>query len=110
MKKTYDTFVSAVAQGRKMPTENVEKLAEGRLYTGTQALKNGLIDIVGNLTVAVDEARRMGGISGDEVLVYYEVRENSWFQNAGRETMKVLGLDNGWLPPALKIKEQIQRY
>ncbi|MBR1714649.1 MAG: signal peptide peptidase SppA [Treponema sp.] len=40
----YEQFTSIVAEGRHMPIERVKKLADGRIYTASQALKNGLID------------------------------------------------------------------
>ena len=44
---SYDQFVTAVADGRKMDKEQVKKLADGRIYSGRQALKNKLIDALG---------------------------------------------------------------
>jgi protease-4 len=43
----YDQFVGMVARGRGMPEEKVRQLADGRPYTGQQALKLGLIDAIG---------------------------------------------------------------
>ncbi len=43
----YDQFVGIVAKGRAMPQERVRQLADGRPYTGQQALKLGLIDAIG---------------------------------------------------------------
>lgn len=46
-KEAYDRFVKAIAQGRSMSEDEVRKLADGRTYTGTQAVKNKLIDKIG---------------------------------------------------------------
>src|ERR1700761_1886286 len=43
----YDQFVDMVAQGRHMPADKVRSLADGRAYTGRQALKLGLVDAIG---------------------------------------------------------------
>ncbi len=43
----YEQFVSIVAESRKMKTDEVKKLADGRVYTANQARKNGLVDLVG---------------------------------------------------------------
>ncbi len=43
----YEQFVAIVAAGRKMPADRVRELADGRAYTGRQALKLGLIDAIG---------------------------------------------------------------
>ena len=55
-------FVRAVAEGRGMDVEAVEKLADGRVFTSKQALENGLIDGEGYMEDALDEARRRAGM------------------------------------------------
>lgn len=60
---SYEQFVGAVAQGRKMTPEQVKVLADGRIYTGRQAKENGLVDKLGDLQDAVDaagEAAKLG--------------------------------------------------
>lgn len=49
----YERFVDLVADGRKMSKSDVKKLADGRVYDGSQALKNGLIDEIGDLDKAI---------------------------------------------------------
>lgn len=51
---SYDQFVTAVAKGRRMKVEDVKRLADGRIYTGRQAKKNGLIDELGGYDDALD--------------------------------------------------------
>lgn len=51
---SYDQFVTSVAKGRRMKVEDVKKLADGRIYTGRQAKKNGLIDELGGYDDALD--------------------------------------------------------
>lgn len=46
-KEAYDRFVKAIAQGRNMSEDEVRKLADGRTYTGTEAVENKLIDKIG---------------------------------------------------------------
>ena len=46
-KEAYDRFVKAIAQGRSMTEDEVRKLADGRTYTGTQAVENKLVDKIG---------------------------------------------------------------
>ncbi len=62
-------FVDAVAAGRKMPREDVLKIADGRILTGQQAKALGLVDALGNLEDTVAEAGRMGGIPGEPKVV-----------------------------------------
>lgn len=52
---SYDQFVTAVAKGRRMKVEDVKRLADGRIYTGRQAKKNGLIDQLGGYDDALDD-------------------------------------------------------
>ena len=62
---SYGQFVKAVAQGRKLPEEQVRLLADGRIFTGEQALALKLVDRLGNMEDAVAEAGRLGGIEGE---------------------------------------------
>ena len=65
LKETYHEFVSKAAEGRKMDYNRVEELAQGRVYTGRQAKKLGLIDEIGTLTDAVAEAKKLAGLKPD---------------------------------------------
>jgi protease IV len=65
----HDQFILAVAEGRKMLREDVRKIADGRIFTGEQALKIGLIDEIGNLEDAVKIAGKLSGIKGEPEVV-----------------------------------------
>jgi protease-4 len=66
----YAQFVSKVAEGRRRPRADVERVAEGRVWTGTQALEAGLVDQLGGLEDAVDLAKARAGLpAGEEVEV-----------------------------------------
>lgn len=65
----HEQFISAVAEGRKMLHEDVKKVADGRIFTGEQALKIGLIDELGNIEDAVKIAATLSGIKGEPVVV-----------------------------------------
>ncbi len=56
-------FVGAVAQSRHLTVAKVKKIADGRVFTGEQALDLGLLDKLGNFTTAVEMAAKLGGIS-----------------------------------------------
>jgi protease-4 len=60
----YGQFLQAVATGRKLPVEKVRPLADGRIFSGTQALALGLVDKLGDSTDAIELAGRLGGIQG----------------------------------------------
>jgi len=66
-----EQFIDVVAEGRKIPRERVEKLATGRIWTGSQALKLGLIDQFGNYYDSIRLAAEMAGIKGDPVIKVY---------------------------------------
>ena len=67
---SYGRFVKEVAQGRNMPTNEVRKLADGRVYLGSSAKDLGLIDEFGNLHDAIDTAAKLGGIKGTPQVRY----------------------------------------
>jgi protease-4 len=58
----YARFVGRVADGRRLSREAVEKVAQGRVWTGRQALERGLVDRLGGLSDAVDLARERAGL------------------------------------------------
>jgi protease-4 len=59
----YAGFVQAVSEGRHMPVEQVRPLADGRVFSGNQALKNGLVDQLGDSHDALMLAAKLGGIT-----------------------------------------------
>mgnify|MGYP001828093703 FL=1 len=59
---TYQTFLERVANGRNMTVEEVEQLAQGRVWTGEVAQKIGLVDEIGGLEDAIAEAASLAGI------------------------------------------------
>lgn len=63
-------FVSDIAQGRSMKIDEVTALADGRIFTGEDAQKMGLVDRLGNLQDAVKWAGELAGISGEVKTVY----------------------------------------
>jgi protease IV len=66
----YEQFVNDVAEGRKMPVDQVKQLADGRIYTGLQAKESGLIDNIGTFYDVVDDMQKALGIKGKPSLVY----------------------------------------
>ena len=68
----YQQFIRDVAKNRKIPMEKMKELAEGRVYTGEEAKKAGLVDEFGNIQDAIEKAGRLGGIKGRVEAVYPE--------------------------------------
>lgn len=59
---TYETFLERVASGRNMSVEEVNEVAQGRVWSGQDALDKGLVDELGNLEAAIAEAAEMAGL------------------------------------------------
>lgn len=62
-------FVNAVAEGRSLERKQVLTIADGRIFSGEQARELGLVDALGNLQDAVEEAGRMAKIDGEPKLI-----------------------------------------
>jgi protease-4 len=70
----YTQFVRDIAASRSMPEETIYDLADGRIYSGEQALEVGLIDSLGNFTDAIALAADLGGLdTKDPQLIYPKV-------------------------------------
>jgi protease-4 len=75
----HEQFVQAVSERRKIPLEKVMKIADGRTFTGRQALRLGLVDKMGNLQDAIDLAAELAGIEGKPNVIYSRERGFSIF-------------------------------
>lgn len=62
----YNNFVPKVAKGRNMDPEKVDAIGQGRVWTGTQAKENGLIDAFGGLETAISIAKELAGLPADK--------------------------------------------
>ena len=70
MQQIYERFIGRVSQGRSRPAAEIEAIARGRVWTGRQAVPLGLVDELGDFTVAVQRARELAGIpAGREINV-----------------------------------------
>lgn len=70
--RTYEDFVTLVADARGEPQARIHEVAQGRVWSGNQALEHGLVDQTGTLQQAVDAAARIAGLGGDYDSVYDE--------------------------------------
>ena len=66
LEETYRQFVGKAAQGRKMPAKDLEKVAQGRIYTGRMAQAIRLVDGLGSLADAIAEAKKAAHLKADE--------------------------------------------
>ena len=62
IENTYNEFISRVADGRGMTTEAVDSIAQGRVWSGIDALGIGLVDGIGGMTKAIEIASEMAGL------------------------------------------------
>ena len=71
MDAVYRTFVTRVAAGRNKSYDEIHKVAQGRVWTGADAVKQGLVDALGGLEDAVAEARTLGNVDDSTPLEVY---------------------------------------
>jgi protease-4 len=80
-------FIAAVATGRHMEEAQVQTLADGRVYSGEQALRLGLVDQLGSFQDAISLAAEKAGITGEPQVIRAEKQKRVWWQR----------LLSGWL-------------
>jgi len=73
----HEQFIQAVAEGRNLPIEKVRPIADGRIFSGDQAFRLGLVDALGSLEDAIALASQMSGIKGEPDVIYPEKRKFS---------------------------------
>ena len=66
--RVYTTFTSHVSEGRNLPIDEVLKIAEGRVWSGSNALQIGLVDEIGGFTEAVVKATQLAGVTKNYTL------------------------------------------
>lgn len=68
MEDVYDAFVTKAAEGRNMTYEALEPKAHGRIYTGSQAKEEGLVDELGGMAVAISEMKSALSLKEDDLI------------------------------------------
>ena len=86
IEKGYDDFLSLVAEGRDMTKAEVDAIAQGRVWSGEDAHRLGLVDKLGDLDDAIDSAAKLANISDYEVR--FVEREISPTEQMIREIMQ----------------------
>lgn len=87
--ETYENFVKIIADNRGMTVEEVERLADGRIYTGRQAFALKLVDELGYFDDAVAKAASLGGISGEPRVIEYR-RQTPFAQLFGMSVARAI--------------------
>ena len=72
MLRIYDEFKGRVSEGRNISPEDLEKIAQGQIWTGEQAKEIGLVDEIGGLEAAIEEAAKISGLEDFETVSFPE--------------------------------------
>lgn len=93
----YQLFLKRVSDGRKMSTAAVDSIAQGRVWTGAQALKLGLVDELGGLQDAIEGAAQLAGISNYHVA--YTKRETNLLEELLQSSTRTVKMEilSTWL-------------
>jgi protease-4 len=81
----YDQFLDMVAKDRNIKKENLREIADGRVFTGRQAHKLGLVDYLGDMGYAVKLAGEMAGIKGTPEIEYPKKKGTKFWDYVFRE-------------------------
>jgi protease-4 len=108
----YVTFVNHVAEGRKMSFEEVDNIAQGRVWTGKEAIDKGLVDALGNLDDAVAHAADLADITDYKTTSYPRYKKdfkdafsaNPFMQTKKDLIIEEIGIEN------YKIYKEIQAF
>ncbi len=115
VRDSYDWFVGMVSDRRHMEMVEARRLADGRIYTGAQALQNGLIDAVGGEKIAIDWLETEKQVKKDlpirdwktkntiDDLSFSQAIVQNFIRMAGREILTGLGRDLLVLPDAVAL-------
>lgn len=105
VENVYDTFVSHVAQGRNMSVEAVDKIAQGRVWSGLDASEIGLVDGLGGLTEAILLAADRASLGDD-----FEVYEVVDSEDAFTALLTSLGVSIRNMKLKSKLEESFEAY
>ncbi len=109
VRDSYDWFVDLVAKRRKMGREKALKLADGRVYSGRQAVKNGIIDALGDERAARDWLVKKKGLPGKLKVIEHKpkslAREWGFGFSLARAGLRLLGLAAPGGQPAMSAPE-----
>ncbi|MDR2953940.1 MAG: signal peptide peptidase SppA [Prevotella sp.] len=113
IERGYDLFLTRCSDGRGIPKDELDNIAQGRVWTGNQALKIGLVDAIGGIDMAIEEAAKLAGLD-DYSLRDFPKKENffdSFLSNKKEELAtqalkEYLGTDYQYFKTLKEIKEQ----
>ncbi len=79
VQQIYRDFVQKVAEGRKMSFDEIHQVAQGRIWTGRQALERGLVDELGGMSLAIQRAKEEAGLTPDTRVEFTILPRAHWF-------------------------------
>jgi protease-4 len=88
IERIYDNFISRVSEGRHMTKANVDSIAQGRVWSGVDAKRLGLVDVFGGLDKAIEIAAKKAGLTS------YRIQELPYQEDPFQKFMKQLGGDS----------------
>ena len=86
IERGYDTFLTRCADGRGKTKAEIDSIGQGRVWTGNQALSNGLVDELGGIDVAIKTAAELAGVKDYSIGEYPEQKD--FFSQLIEQTMK----------------------
>jgi protease-4 len=112
MESFYDDFLDRVSQGRGKSPEEIHEIAQGRVWTGTQALQVGLVDEIGGLDRALEIAREKAGIAKEaKIRLAVYPRKKTLFEVLMEEELGTIQARRltGAMPEALRGVAEVGR-
>ncbi|HLQ65672.1 MAG TPA: signal peptide peptidase SppA [Candidatus Limnocylindrales bacterium] len=94
LSNVYDQFVDAIVEGRGLAREDILPYADGRIFSGDQALEYGFVDRLGDLDDSIRLAGEMAGITGQPVVVRKERRHVSFLDLVDNKMNQMTGLSS----------------
>ena len=109
----YMQFLNRVAEGRGMTTDAVNKIARGRVWTGSDAIKIGLVDKLGGISDAIEYAAGKAGIKDKKIRYWPEKEEDTFtelLEQFMEDTDAELEMSSSEMPESLKYYyEQLKK-
>ena len=102
--RAYSDFINLVSEGRNLNIDSVNEISNGKIWTGTQALENGLIDNIGTQSEAIERLKEIIGY--EEIDVEYLNFKQSFFDFLGNNLLNFQTLNN-FFKSDLNIKNYI---
>jgi protease IV len=106
--RVYADFTTKVAEGRKMPKEKVLQVAKGRIWSGEDALKLGLVDALGGFDVALGLAKEAAKIpAGDDVNIVLFPRKRTLLETLSQQTPEN-SENQAWARAAIQLGAELR--